>query len=433
MKYFSTNNKIETVTFRDAILQGLARDKGLFMPEQIPTLEEGFITNLSSLSFQEIAFHISQHFVGNEISNSNLLKIIENSITFPSPLVELSESLSILELFHGPTLAFKDFGARFMARTMEHFLENGNTELTILVATSGDTGSAVASGFLNVNGINVVVLFPKGKVSEIQKKQMTTLGNNIKALEIDGTFDDCQKLVKSAFIDSEITSKRKLSSANSINIGRLIPQTFYYFESYKQIKNKKGKIIYSVPSGNLGNLTAGIMSKKMGLQIHKFIAATNANNFFTKYLETGIFEAKPSVETYSNAMDVGDPSNLSRIDSIFKKDLGKIKNIIFSKSFTDVETLKKMEEIYETKNYIIDPHGAVGCLALDEYKNKVDHNISGVVLETAHPAKFKDVFTKHLAFEPTIPDRLSMCMTKTGSYTELSNNYTEFKNYLLSH
>jgi len=433
MKYFSTNNKIKTVTFRDAILQGLASDKGLFMPERIPKLEKSLVDDLTKYSFQEIALHISDQFVDSEISNSDLVEIIDNSITFPSPLVELSDSLSILELFHGPTLAFKDFGARFMARTMEHFLKNENTELTILVATSGDTGSAVANGFLNVDGINVVVLFPKGKVSEIQKKQMTTLGNNIKALEIEGTFDDCQRLVKSAFVDNDVKTKRKLSSANSINIGRLIPQTFYYFESYKQIKNRDEKIIYSIPSGNLGNLTAGVLSKKMGLPIHKFIAATNANNVFPKYLETGKFEPKSSVETFSNAMDVGDPSNLSRINSIFNNDLRKIKDIIFSKSFTDDETLKKIEEIYKTKKYIIDPHGAVGCLALDKYKNDVDSNINGIVLETAHPAKFNDVFTKYLDFEPTVPDRLSECRTKNGSYTELSNNYTEFKNYLLSY
>ncbi|MEE9431429.1 MAG: threonine synthase [Melioribacteraceae bacterium] len=432
MKYFSTNNKIETVTFREAILQGLASDKGLFMPEQIPTLEGDFIANLSSLSLQEIALHTTEHFVNDEIAKPELENIINNSITFPSPLVELSDSLSILELFHGPTLAFKDFGARFMARTMEHFLQNENTELTILVATSGDTGSAVASGFLNVKGINVVVLYPKGKVSEIQKKQMTTLGNNITALEIDGTFDDCQRLVKEAFIDSEIISKKKLSSANSINIGRLIPQTFYYFESYKQIKNKDRKIVYSVPSGNLGNLTAGIMAKKMGLPIDKFIAATNANDVFTKYLENGNYESRPSVETFSNAMDVGDPSNLSRINSIFGNNLAEIKNIIFSKSFSDNDTIEKIKEIYKSNKYIIDPHGAVGCLALDEYEVKVDYDITGVVLETAHPAKFKDVFVNNLDFVPSLPERLSLCLTKAGSYTELSNNYAEFKEYLLS-
>jgi threonine synthase len=251
-------------------------------------------------------------------------------------------------------------------------------------------------------------------------------------LEIDGTFDDCQKLVKEAFVDPEIISKRKLSSANSINIGRLIPQTFYYFESYKQIKNKNRKIVYSVPSGNLGNLTAGIMAKKMGLLIDKFIAATNANDVFTKYLENGNYESKPSVETFSNAMDVGDPSNLSRINSIFENDIPEINNIIFSKSFTDVATLEKINEIYETNNYIIDPHGAVGCLALEKYKTKVDSDISGIVLETAHPAKFKDVFVNNLDFMPSLPQRLSLCLTKSGSYTELSNNYAEFKEYLLS-
>ena len=430
MQYYSTNNKENKVSFKQAILQGLANDKGLFMPEKISRLPETFFKNLSHLSFQEIAFKVATNFIEDEISENELYFIIENSISFEAPIIKLSDDLSILELFHGPTLAFKDFGARFMARTMEYFLKGLNKEITILVATSGDTGSAVANGFLNVEGIKVLVLFPSGKISKIQEKQITTLGNNITAVEVEGTFDDCQRLVKTAFVDENLKSKINLSSANSINIGRLIPQSFYYFESYKQIENKDQKIVYSVPSGNLGNLTAGLFAKEMGLQINKFIAATNKNDVFTKFIGEGKFLPKASVETLSNAMDVGDPSNFARIIDIYKNDHKVISDLIFSKSFSDEETLNKIQYLYDNFKYVIDPHGAVGCLAFDQYKNTINENVSGVVLETAHPAKFINVIEDNLNIIPEIPDRLKSCLNKIGNTIKISNQYKDLKEIL---
>ncbi len=432
MQYYSTNNKNNKVNFREAILQGIANDKGLFMPESINPLSENFISNLTEFNFQEISFQIAKNFVEDEIPGNDLNSIIINSISFEAPLVNLNDNLSILELFHGPTLAFKDFGARFMARTMEYFLKGMNREITILVATSGDTGSAVANSFLNVDGIKVLVLFPSGKISKVQEKQITTLGNNIAAIEVDGTFDDCQRLVKSAFVDDELKNKINLTSANSINIGRLIPQSFYYFESFKQIKNKNQKIVYSVPSGNLGNLTAGLFAKQMGLPISKFIAATNKNDVFTKYVNDGNFNPKASVETLSNAMDVGDPSNFVRILDLYKNNHALISNIIFSKSFSDEETLNKIQELHDNNNYIIDPHGAVGCLAFDKYKNEVGEDIFGIVLETAHPAKFLNVFENNLNFKPVSPDRLNQCLNKKGETEKISSNYKDLKEILRS-
>jgi threonine synthase len=430
MKYYSTNNKNHQVTFRQAILRGLADDKGLFMPERITTLSKNILNNLKNLSFQEIAYEISKIFIEDEIPSNELISIIESSITFEAPLVKLADNLNILELFYGPTLAFKDFGARFMARTMEYFLKEDDKEITILVATSGDTGSAVANGFLNVNGINVIVLFPSGKISKIQEKQITTLGNNITAIEVDGTFDDCQRIVKIAFVDEDLKSNVNLSSANSINIGRLIPQSFYYFESFKQLENKE-KTVYSVPSGNLGNLTAGLFAKKMGLPIYKYISATNANDVFTKYINEGVYKSRTSEITLSNAMDVGDPSNIARINDLYEDDHSVISDIIFSHSYTDKETLKKIADIKELYDYIIDPHGAIGCLALETYQKEVDSNSIGVVLETAHPGKFIDVFEKYLDFKPEIPERLAASLDKKSSTMKLSNNYDEFKDILL--
>lgn len=431
MNFYSTNNKDLKVTFREALLKGLADDKGLFMPEYLPELRNDFINNLSEHSFQEIAYQVSSNFVGNEIDKPALENIINSSVNFEAPTIKLSGNLSILELFHGPTLAFKDFGARFMARTMEHFLKDEDKEITILVATSGDTGSAVANGFLNVKGINVIVLFPKDKVSKIQEKQITTLDNNITALEVDGTFDDCQSLVKTAFIDPELKNKINLSSANSINIGRLIPQSFYYFESFKSAGPDK-PVVFCVPSGNLGNLTAGLFAMKMGLPVHKFIAATNTNNVFTEYITTGEFNPRLSHITYSNAMDVGNPSNLDRIISLYNNDHNLIKKVIFSRSFTDEETLQKMEKIQSNHNYVIDPHGAVGCLAVDafEEESKGDHH--SIVLETAHPAKFLDVFKDNLNFEPVIPERLSKCLDKESKTIKISKDYKDFQEYLMS-
>ena len=430
MKYYSTNNRNTQVSFRQAILKGLADDEGLFMPERITPLSKEILSNLKSLSFQDIAFEISKNFIEEEIPPNDLLSIIESSITFEAPVVKLADNLNILELFYGPTLAFKDFGARFMARTMEYFLKEDDKEITILVATSGDTGSAVANGFLNVSGINVIVLFPSGKISKIQEKQITTLGNNITAMEVDGTFDDCQKFVKTAFVDEDLKSSINLSSANSINIGRLIPQSFYYFESFKQLKNKE-KVVYSIPSGNLGNLTAGLFAKRMGLPIQKFIAATNANDVFTKYINDAIYKSRASEITLSNAMDVGDPSNIARINDLYEDDHSVISDIIFSRSYSDKETLKKIADVKELYDYIIDPHGAIGCLALETYQKEVDSDSSGVVLETAHPGKFIDVFENNLEFIPEIPKRLAASLDKKSSTVKLSNNYDQFKDILL--
>lgn len=431
MNFYSTNNKNIKVTFHEALLKGLAGDKGLFMPESIPILNSNFIQSLSRLSFQDIAFEIASKFIEDEISKTTLEEIINSAVNFEAPTIRLSSGLSILELFHGPTLAFKDFGARFMARSMEHFLKNEDKEITILVATSGDTGSAVANGFLNVKGINVIVLFPKDKVSKIQEKQITTLNNNITALEVNGTFDDCQSLVKTAFIDPELKYKLNLSSANSINIGRLIPQTFYYFESYKNFDSHK-PVVFCVPSGNLGNLTAGLFAMKMGLPVHKFIAATNTNKVFTEYIANGKFNPRPSHTTYSNAMDVGNPSNLERIISFYNNDHNLIKKVIFSRSFTDDQTLNKMREIKDKYNYIIDPHGAVGCLAVDTFEASSKGQYNNIVLETAHPAKFLDVFKNNLDFEPLIPERLSQCLDKESKIVEISKDYKDFQEYLLS-
>ncbi len=434
MKYYSTNNHNYHVSFREAILEGLAKDKGLFLPERINNLSHDFINDLHKYSFQEISFNIAEKFVEDEIPNLELSDIINKAISFEAPIKTLSESLAILELFHGPTLAFKDFGARFLARTMEYFLKNESKEVTILVATSGDTGSAVANGFLNIEGINVVVLFPSGKVSKIQEKQITTLGNNITAIEVKGTFDDCQKLVKTAFVDKELKPHINLSSANSINIGRLIPQTFYYFESFKQLKNiaVKKEIIYSVPSGNLGNLTAGLFAKKMGLPISKFIAANNKNDVFANYINKGMYQPQASEESLSNAMDVGAPSNFARIVDLYDNNHKEIAEVIFSKSYSDSETVEKIKEIQERFEYIIDPHGAVGCLALEDYQASQKSESIGVVLETAHPAKFDDVFNRFLNFEPSIPERLAASLDKESKTIKLSNSYKEFKEYLLS-
>lgn len=429
MKYYSINNKNLIVNFETAVMQGLAEDGGLFMPEYFPLMEKDFIKFLEKYSFQEIAFRIAEKFIEDEIPESSLSDIITNSITFPAPLVSIAENLYVLELFHGPTLAFKDFGARFMAKTMGYFVAKRNTQLNILVATSGDTGSAVAHGFYDTQGINVFILYPKGKVSLIQEKQLTTLDKNITALEIDGTFDDCQRLVKTAFVDKELNKRLNLTSANSINISRLLPQAFYYFEAYKQIQNKKLYSIFSVPSGNLGNLTAGLIAKKIGLPISKFIGAVNSNKVFTEFLQTGVFNPRPSIQTLSNAMDVGNPSNLIRIREIYSDVLNEMQKDIYSESYDNAQTRKGIREVYEKYNYIIDPHGSVGYLALKNYMN-FNHEFNGVILETAHPAKFKDVIEEELKIDVEIPERLAACLNKEKRTVELSSRYEDLREYL---
>jgi len=430
MKYYSTNNKNLIVNFETAVMQGLSEDGGLFMPAEFPQMEKDFIDSLEKYSFQEIAFRIAKKFIEDEIPESSLHDIISNSITFPAPLVSIGKNLYVLELFHGPTLAFKDFGARFMAKTMGYFVAKRNTNLNILVATSGDTGSAVAHGFYDTPGINVFILYPKGKVSLIQEKQLTTLDKNITALEIDGTFDDCQRLVKTAFVDKELNKKLNLTSANSINIARLLPQAFYYFEAYKQILDKKIRSIFSVPSGNLGNLTAGLIAKKIGLPISKFIGAVNSNSVFAEFLRTGIFNPRPSIQTLSNAMDVGNPSNLIRIREIYSNILKDMQNDIHSESYDDIQTRKGIKEVYEKYKYIIDPHGSVGYLALRDYINFLQQ-FNGVILETAHPAKFKEVIEEELKIEVEIPERLAVCLKKEKRTVELSSQYEDLKEYLM--
>lgn len=433
MKYYSTNNRNIFFSFEEAVMKGLSDDGGLFMPESIPNLCKEFFENIEEKSFVEIALEVSKHFVGNEIPQSKLEEIVLEAINFPAPIVEIDKNLFVLELFHGPTLAFKDFGARFMAKTMGYFAQKENSHLNILVATSGDTGSAVANGFYSTPGINVYILYPKGKVSKIQEQQLTTLDKNITALEIEGTFDDCQRLVKSAFMDSELNSKLNLSSANSINIARLLPQSFYYMEAYKQIPNKSLPVVFSVPSGNLGNITAGLFAKKMGLPVYKFIGATNKNDVFTEFVQTGNFNARASVQTLSNAMDVGNPSNLARIVDLYSNSIDEIRSDIFSATFNDEQTRQAIKKIFTEYNYTIDPHGAVGYLALEKFlQENSSQEFSSIVLETAHPAKFKEVVEEELFTEVEIPERLANCLTKEKKAVELSSEYKSLKDYLCS-
>jgi len=433
MKYYSTNNRSNFFSFEEAVMKGLADDGGLFMPESIPSLGGDFFSNIENKSIVEIALEVSKQFVGDEIPENKLEAIVSEAINFPAPIIEIDNNIFVLELFHGPTLAFKDFGARFMSKTMGHFAQKKNSHLNILVATSGDTGSAVASGFYNTPGINVYILYPKGKVSKIQEQQLTTLDQNITAIEINGTFDDCQRLVKSAFLDEELNKKLNLSSANSINIARLLPQSFYYMETYKQIPDKSLPVVFSVPSGNLGNITAGLLAKKMGLPVHKFIGATNKNDVFTEFIQFGIFNPRPSVLTLSNAMDVGNPSNLARIVDLYSNSIDDIRNDIYSSTFTDDQTREAIKYIYEECDYVIDPHGAVGYLALEQFmKENSGKEYSSIVLETAHPAKFKDVVEEELFIDVEVPERLAVCLKKEKKAFELSSDYKSLKEFLSS-
>jgi threonine synthase len=434
MKFYSANDRTKRVSFRNAVIKCLADDGGLYMPEQIPAFNSSFLSELKKYSFAEIGFTIASKFIEeNEITSVDLKKIIYESINFPALLVPLDNSLSVLELFHGPTLAFKDFGARFMAKVMSYFIKDSNQEMNILVATSGDTGSAVAHGFYGVEGINVLLLYPKNKVSPLQEKQLTTLNKNITAFEVEGTFDDCQRIVKAAFVDDELKSKMNLSSANSISIARLLPQIFYYFEAFKQLPDFDKDVFISVPSGNLGNLTGGLIAKKMGLPVSKFIAATNSNNAFTEYIESGKFIPRSSLKTYSNAMDVGNPSNLARINELFNNDVSLIREVVFSSSFSDDETIIAIKEMKKKYDYTIDPHGAVGYLALKEFiKNTPQAPHYGIIVETAHPAKFKETVESATGTEIELPESLASCLKKEKRAVELSNEYSSFKEYLMS-
>ena len=429
MKLYSTKNTRKLVSLKEAVFKGLPEDNGLYMPESIPTLPASFFHNLHNLSFQDIGFEVCRTLFQGAIPDKDIRELVEASITFPAPLVSLDKEKKVLELFHGPSLAFKDFGARFTAQLMSYFNQEDKRELVILVATSGDTGGAVAAGFHKTPGIKVVILYPSGKVSHLQEKQLTTLGHNIAALEVDGTFDDCQALVKQAFLNSELNNQIRLSSANSINIARLIPQSFYYFEAFKQLGNTNDKIVFCTPSGNFGNLTAGLFAKRMGLNVHQFIAATNSNDVVPEYLSSGVYSPRPSVRTISNAMDVGDPSNFARMMDLFGSTWNNFKDEIKGYAYSDKETEQGMKEIFDMYGYVMDPHGAVGYLALKEYQQKNRHTC-GVILETAHPSKFLDDVERILGKKVEIPQRLSVLAKGIKVATPMSTRFDDFKEWL---
>ena len=433
MKLYSTNNHDLEVDFATAVFNSMPLDKGLYMPSYIPQLDQEFIDNIDKFSLSQIAYKVASVLLKDAIPMEDLQAIIDDAINFEAPIVELDEQTYVLELFHGPSLAFKDFGARFMSRVMAYFLKENEKMLDVLVATSGDTGGAVALGFLGVPNTRVTILYPKGKVSEIQELQLCTNGQNIHAIEIDGTFDDCQALVKQAFADTELNKKLRLTSANSINISRLIPQTFYYFNAYAQLKRQGiSKIVFSVPSGNFGNIAAGLLAYKMGLPVEQFIAATNINDTVPRFLESGVYETKPSVQTYANAMDVGAPSNWVRIMDLFQNDAVTLKKLVTSFSFTDEETLRGMNKLYARFEYIACPHTAIAYLALKKYSEEKDYNGAGVFLSTAHACKFPDIFPEELKNKIANPEQVASLHTKEKKATKMEVSYPDFKAYLNS-
>lgn len=432
MKYYSTNGKAPEADLHKAVVKGLAEDKGLYMPETLKKLPQDFFDNIQDMSFQEISYRVADAFFGEDVPADTLKKIVYDTLSFDCPTVKVNDNIYSLELFHGPTLAFKDVGARFMARLLGHFIsQEGKEEVNVLVATSGDTGSAVANGFLGVEGIHVYVLYPKGKVSAIQECQFTTLGKNITAVEVDGVFDDCQALVKSAFMDNDLNKHMKLTSANSINVARFLPQSFYYFYAYAQMK-KLGladNLVVCVPSGNFGNITSGLFAKKMGLPIKRFIAANNANDIFYKYLQTGVYEPKASVQTIANAMDVGDPSNFARIIDLYKNDHDAICADVSGATFTDEHIAETIKAVSDKYGYICDPHGACGYRALE---TGLKEGETGVFLETAHPAKFKSTVESIIGHEIEIPQKLAEFMKGTKQSIQMPKDFEDFKEYLLS-
>lgn len=434
MKLYSTNNKTAEVSFQDAVFNSLPQDKGLYMPHHILRLPDDFLENLDQFELPEIAFRIADHLLQGVIPSEDLRVIIDDAINFPAPVVEITENQFVLELFHGPSLAFKDFGARFMSRVMAYFLREGEKELNVLVATSGDTGGAVALGFLGVPNTLVTILYPKGKVSLIQELQLTTNGKNIRAIEIDGTFDDCQLLVKQAFLDAELNEKFRLTSANSINISRLIPQTFYYFNAVAQLKRAgKNSIVFSVPSGNFGNIGAGLLAWKMGLPVKHFIAATNANDTVPTFLNGGIYQPKPSIATISNAMDVGNPSNWARIMDMFQEDQSEISKLVSGYSFNDVQTADAIRQVHSMYNYVVCPHTAIAYLALVIWqKQHPQEENTGVFLATAHPCKFPDVFSDAIAADIEIPEQVLELENRSKKSDALGTDYASFKAYLLA-
>ena len=434
MKYYSTNGKAPLADLEKAVVKGLAEDRGLYMPENIYKLPQAFFDNIQDMSFQDIAYNVAVSFFGDDVDPDGLQDLVYDTLSFDCPIVKVEDNIYTLELFHGPTLAFKDVGARFMARLLQFFINRSNEThktVNVLVATSGDTGSAVANGFLGVEGIHVYVLYPKGKVSPIQECQFTTLGKNITAIEVDGVFDDCQALVKSAFMDEELNKHMKLTSANSINVARFLPQAFYYFNAYARIKKlgMADNLVMCVPSGNFGNICAALFGHEMGLPINRFIAANNANDIFYNYLQTGKYEPKPSKQTLANAMDVGDPSNFARIYDLYGKSHEKISSLISGATYSDDQIRDTMRQCYKDTGYILDPHGACGYRALKEGLRPGE---VGIFCETAHPAKFKEKVDDILDIDIPIPERLQAFMNGTKQSVPMSKDFSDFKKYLLS-
>lgn len=432
MNYYSTNKQAPDATLEEAVVKGLAADKGLYMPYEIKSLPASFYEAIETLSFQEIAYRVADAFFGEDVPADVLRTIVYETLSFDVPVVPVTESIYALELFHGPTLAFKDVGGRFMARLLGYFIrKSGENQVNVLVATSGDTGSAVANGFLGVEGIHVYVLYPKGKVSEIQEKQFTTLGHNITAIEVDGTFDDCQALVKSAFMDEELNAQMKLTSANSINVARFLPQSFYYFYAYAQLKKmgKADQLVVCVPSGNFGNITAGLFAKRMGLPLSRFIAANNRNDIFYQYLKTGNYHPRPSVATIANAMDVGAPSNFARILDLYGNSHAAISSEIGGATYTDEQIRQSVKEVYDETGYLLDPHGACGYRALAEQLREGE---TGVFLETAHPAKFLQTVESIIGDKVAIPEKLQEFMKGVKQSVPMCKDFDAFKHYLMS-
>lgn len=429
MNYYSTNRSAPEAALSEAVVRGLAPDRGLYMPERIERLSDAFFDGIASLSDHEIACRVADAFFGEDIPREELHRIVCDTLSFATPVVRVEEAVHSLELFHGPTLAFKDVGARFMARMLSHFIGSGEGPVTVLVATSGDTGSAVANGFLGVEGIDVIVLYPKGKVSEIQEKQFTTLDRNITALEIDGTFDDCQRLVKSAFLDEELNRQYRLTSANSINVARFLPQAFYYFIAYAALRRtgETRDVVFSVPSGNFGNITAGLFARRMGLPVKRFVAANNRNDIFLQYLRTGVYSPRPSVATVANAMDVGDPSNFARVLDLYGGSVEAIRSDIEGYAYDDDRILETIGRTFGETGYLLDPHGACGYLAL---KESLRDNEVGIFLETAHPAKFLGTVEAAAGRKVEIPERLAEFMKGTKLSVELPSDFESFKRYL---
>lgn len=442
MKYYSTNRKSPEATLEKAVVKGLAEDKGLYMPERIKPLSKNFYNNIEKLTFQEIAYNVADSFFGEDVDAESLKRIVYDTLQFDCPVVKVTENIYTLELFHGPTLAFKDVGARFMARLLQYFLNKGkeyaansnctkNKNVNVLVATSGDTGSAVANGFLGVDGIHVYVLYPKGKVSPIQECQFTTLGRNITAIEVDGVFDDCQALVKNAFMDEELNAHMKLTSANSINVARFLPQAFYYFNAYARMKELglEENLVMCVPSGNFGNICSALFGKRMGLPVKRFVAANNANDVFFKYLQNGVYEPMASVQTIANAMDVGDPSNFARIYDLYNGSHAEISKDISGATYSDAEIAETMKACYQQTGYVLDPHGACGFQALTD---TLQDGEIGVFCETAHPAKFKDTVDSILNTDINIPERLQAFMKGEKRSIPMSKNFADFKAFLMN-